>query len=48
MSSIQDQVIKESSRKNAHDRDYALTEEVLKVGGHTIRQILMSICNLPY
>ena len=43
-----DQAIKESSRKKAPGPDYALTAEVLKDGGNTIRQILLSICNLVF
>ena len=41
-----DQAIKESSGKKAPGPDYALTADDLKDGGHTIRQILLSICNL--
>ena len=43
-----EQAIKEPSRKKALGRDYALTAEVLKNGGHSIRQILRSICNLVF
>ena len=39
---------KESTAKKAPGPDDALTAKVLKDGGHTIRQILFSMCNLVF
>ena len=43
-----DQAIKEFSRKKSPGPDYALTSDVLKDGGQSIREILLSICNIVY